>query len=59
MVEIPRIHACEWKNETCGNYSRNGGRRVHRRMIEGMNSTMIYCQNFCKRHIVSPSTTII
>jgi hypothetical protein len=21
-------HVCKWKNETCGNYSRNGGRWI-------------------------------
>jgi hypothetical protein len=26
---------------------------------ERVNSTMIYCKNFCKCHIVSPNTTII
>jgi hypothetical protein len=24
-VEILRPHICKWKNETCSNYSRNGG----------------------------------
>jgi hypothetical protein len=25
-----------------------------KRMMEGVNSTMIYCKNFCKYHNVSP-----
>jgi hypothetical protein len=25
MVQILCTHVCKWKNETCGNYSRNGG----------------------------------
>jgi hypothetical protein len=30
-----------------------GGRE--RRMMEGVNSTMIYCKNFCKFHNVPPA----
>jgi hypothetical protein len=26
MVQILCIHVCKWKNETCCNYSKNGGR---------------------------------
>jgi hypothetical protein len=26
IVETLCIHVCKWKNETCCNYSRNGGR---------------------------------
>jgi hypothetical protein len=26
MVQILCTQVCKWKNETCGNYSRNGGR---------------------------------
>jgi hypothetical protein len=36
--------------------------RGQRRMIKGMNSSMmylIYCKNFCKCHNVSPSSTTI
>jgi hypothetical protein len=25
MVQILCTHVCKWKNEICGNYSRNGG----------------------------------
>jgi hypothetical protein len=28
------------------------GEREERRMMEGVNSTMIYCKNFCKCHYV-------
>jgi hypothetical protein len=35
-----------------------GGRRINEN-LEGMNSTMIQCKNFCKCHNVPPSTTII
>jgi hypothetical protein len=29
------------------------GRRTYRRMMEGVNSTMIYYKNFCKCHNIS------
>jgi hypothetical protein len=35
------------KNETCWNYSRNGGRGGQRTTMEGVNSTMKCCQSFC------------
>jgi hypothetical protein len=28
MVEILCTHVCKWKNETCGNYSRNRGGEI-------------------------------
>jgi hypothetical protein len=28
MVEIFCTHLCKWKNETCWNYSRNGGEEI-------------------------------
>jgi hypothetical protein len=28
MVQILCTHVCKWKNETCLNYSRNGGRGI-------------------------------
>jgi hypothetical protein len=27
IVQILCTHVCKWKNDTCRNYSRNGGRR--------------------------------
>jgi hypothetical protein len=33
-----------------------GGRA--KRVMEGVNSTMIYCKNFCKGHNVPPITKI-
>jgi hypothetical protein len=30
------------------------GERGYRRMMEGMNSTMIYCKNFGKCHNIPP-----
>jgi hypothetical protein len=35
-------HVRKCKNDTCWNYSRNGGRRRWRRMVERGNSCMIY-----------------
>jgi hypothetical protein len=62
MVQILCIHVCKWKNDTCGNYSRNRGKEGQRRMVERVNSNMIYlihCKNFCKcDNVPSPSTTI-
>jgi hypothetical protein len=31
----------------------------YRKMMEGANSSMIYCKNFCKCHNVPPPSTII
>jgi hypothetical protein len=36
MVEIFFTHVCKWKNETCWNCSRNGGRE-YRRVMEEVN----------------------
>jgi hypothetical protein len=37
-----------------GNYSTGmGGKRGYRKMMEGVNPTMIYCKNFCKYQNVS------
>jgi hypothetical protein len=52
IVEIC-IHVSKWKNETCGNYSRNGG-GGQKRMMEVVNLTMIHCKNFCKCCNVPP-----
>jgi hypothetical protein len=41
IVQILCTHVCKWKNDTCGNYSRNGRRAGKRRMVEGLNSIMI------------------
>jgi hypothetical protein len=34
------------------------GRGGKRKMMEEVNSTMIYCKNFCKCHNVSPTIII-
>jgi hypothetical protein len=34
-------------------------RGEQRRMMEGMNLTVICCKNFCKCHKFTPNTTII
>jgi hypothetical protein len=60
-VQILCTHVCTQKNDTCRNYSRSG-RKEYRRMVEGVNSSMIhliYCKNFYKRHSVSPFSTKI
>jgi hypothetical protein len=44
-------HVCKWKNETCGNYSRNGGREI-KENDGGVNSTVIYRKPFFKCHNV-------
>jgi hypothetical protein len=49
---------CKWKSETCENSSRNGGGGI-KENDGGVNSTMIYCKNFCKGHNVPPSSTTI
>jgi hypothetical protein len=54
MMEVFWTHVGKWKNETCGNYSRNGGKGEKRRIMEGVNSVMINCRKFCKCHNVSP-----
>jgi hypothetical protein len=51
LVEILCTHVQKWKNETCWNYSRNGGGEI-KENDGGVNSTMIYCKNFCKCHNV-------
>jgi hypothetical protein len=35
------------------NIPEKGGGKI-REMMEGVNSTIIYCKNFCKYHNVSP-----
>jgi hypothetical protein len=55
---VNTVHRC--KNDTCWNYSKNGGRRGKRRAVEGVNSSMIYlihCTNFHKYHNVPPTST--
>jgi hypothetical protein len=34
--------------------TRSGGREGQRRTMEGVNSAMIYCKNFCKCHSILP-----
>jgi hypothetical protein len=54
MVQILCTHVCKWKNEACETVPRMG-EGEQRRMVEGVNSTMIYsicCKNFCKCHNV-------
>jgi hypothetical protein len=46
MVQILSTHVWKWKNETCQNYSRNGGRIKEN--DGGGNSNMIYGKNFVK-----------
>jgi hypothetical protein len=61
IAQILCTHVCNWKNETCRNYSRNGG-KGKRRMIEGVNSTIIYlmyCRNFWQCHNIPPANTTI
>jgi hypothetical protein len=55
MVQILCTHVCKWENETCSNYSRNGGRGDKRKMMEGVNSTTMYYKNFGKCHNVPPA----
>jgi hypothetical protein len=61
MVQILSTHVCKWKNETCGNCSRNEGGGI-KENDGGVNSNMIYliyCKNFCKcLNVPPPSTTI-
>jgi hypothetical protein len=62
VVQILCRHVGKWKNETCSNYSRIGGRGRLRRMMEGVNSSMIYliyCKNLCRFYIVPPPNTTI
>jgi hypothetical protein len=57
LVQILCTQVCKWKNESCWNYSRNGGRGI-KENDGGVNSSMIhliYCKNFCKRHNVHPA----
>jgi hypothetical protein len=56
-VQKMSTHVCKCKNDTYWNYSRNWGRGEWRRMVEGVNSSMIYlihCKNLCKCHNVPP-----
>jgi hypothetical protein len=41
MVKILCTHVCEWKNDTCQSYSRNGGGRM-KENSGGGDSSMIY-----------------
>jgi hypothetical protein len=55
-MQIQHTHIHKWK------YSRNEGGKGYRRMVEGVNSSMIYfmcCKNFCKCHNVPPPRTTI
>jgi hypothetical protein len=49
MVEILCTHVCKWKNEAFETIPGMERRKI-KKNDEGVNSTMIYCKNFCKCH---------
>jgi hypothetical protein len=56
-MQILCAHVCKCKNETCCNYSRNGGGGIKERSGQ-VNLSMIFlthCKNFCKCYNVSPT----
>jgi hypothetical protein len=60
MVQILCTYECKWKKIILVEAipgMRGEGRK--RRMVEGMNSSMIYCKNLCKCHNVPSSSTTI
>jgi hypothetical protein len=52
MVEILCTNVWKWKNETCWNYSKNGGRGIKEN--DGGDEFKIYYKYFCKCHNVPP-----
>jgi hypothetical protein len=50
IMQILCTHVYKWENDTCWNYSRNRGRGNEGEWWRVVNSTMIYCKNFCKYH---------
>jgi hypothetical protein len=61
-MQIMCTRVCKWKNEASWNCSRNGGKEESRRMVEGVNSSMIcliYCKNFGKYHSAPPPNITI
>jgi hypothetical protein len=55
MVQILYTHVSKWKNDPVETISGIGGEEGERRMVEAVNSCMIYviyCKNFGKCHNV-------
>jgi hypothetical protein len=52
MVEILCSHVQKWKDETCWNYSKNGGMGINEN--DGGSEFKIYCKHFYKCHNVPP-----
>jgi hypothetical protein len=62
VVQKLCTHECKCKNDYGSDYSRNGGRIGKRRLVEGVNSNMIYlihCKNSYKCHNVAPPSITI
>jgi hypothetical protein len=53
MVEMLGTYVWKWKNGSCESSPGMGGKRI-KGNDAGVNSTMIYCKNFCKCHNVAP-----